>query len=80
MDGCEGACMVLTENQMFFLRDHMMDTSQWVTSIGLGPGEGSTRLRGRSTSAPELSSCVALHPLERRWDFRGADRAHEREV
>ena len=62
MDVCEGARMVLTENKIFFLRDHMMDTSQWTTSIIPGPGKGSTHLRGCSTSAPELSSSVALAP------------------
>ena len=67
---------------MFFPRDHMMDTSQWLTLIGLGPGKGSIGSRGRSTNAPELSSSVALapSPLKRRWDLRGADRAHKTEV
>ena len=60
MDVCEGAHMFLTEDQMFFLIDHMMDTSQWATFIIPGPGKGSTCLRGRSNSAPELSSSVAL--------------------
>ena len=54
--------IILTENQKFFLRDHMMDTSKWASSIGPEPGKGSTCLRGCSTSAPELSSSVALGP------------------
>ena len=62
MDAYEGAPMFLTENQIFFLRYHMMDTSQWAPFIGSGPGKGSTHSRGRSTSAPELSSSVALAP------------------
>ena len=35
---------------------------QWASSIGPGPGKGSTLSRVRSTSAPELSSSVALVP------------------
>ena len=54
--------MFLTENQMFFLRDHMMVTSQLASSIIPGLGKGSTNLRGRLTSAPALSSSVALAP------------------
>ena len=79
---CKRARMFLTENQMFYLRDHMKDTSQSASSIGPGPGKGSTHSRGRSTSAPELSSSVALVPvsLKRRWDLIGADRAHMTEV
>ena len=57
--------MFLTENQMFFLRDNIMDTSQRALFLRPGPGKGSTRLRGRSTSAPELSSSVALAPLSK---------------
>ena len=56
---CKRARMFLTENQMFYLRDHMKDTSQSASSIGPGPGKGSTHSRGRSTSEPELSSSVA---------------------
>ena len=47
---------------MFFLSDHMMVTSQLASPIIPGPGKGSTHLRGRSTSAPELSSSVELAP------------------
>ena len=54
MDAYEGAPMFLTENQMFFLRYHMMDTSQWAPFIGPGPGKESTRLKGCITSASEL--------------------------
>ena len=54
--------MFLTENQMFFLSDHMMVTSQLASPIIPGLGKGSTHSRGRSTSAPELSSSVALAP------------------
>ena len=54
--------MFLTENEMFFLSDHMMVTSQLASPIILGPGKGSTHSRGRTTSAPELSSSVALAP------------------
>ena len=54
--------MVLTENQIFFLRDHMMVTSQLASSIIPVLGKGSNHSRGRSTSAPELLSSVALAP------------------
>ena len=37
-------------------------TSQLASPIIPGPGKGSTHSRGRSTSAPELSSSVALAP------------------
>ena len=50
-------------NQMFFLSDHMMVTSQLASPMIPGPGKGTTHSRGRSTSAPERQSSVALAPL-----------------
>ena len=41
----------------------MMNTSQRAPFLGPVLGKGSTLSRGRSTSAPELSSSVALAPL-----------------
>ena len=35
--------MFLTENQIFFLSDHMMDTSQLASPIIPVPGKASTR-------------------------------------
>ena len=49
--------------QSKFLSNKNQLQYQFKTGLGPGPGKGSTLSRGCFTSAPELSSSVALVPL-----------------